>query len=753
MMTDDLSILIADDNSTHAKMIQRYLEDESVPWNVDLKAEHHPSECLKALKDSEYDLVFLDYQFPGTTGFDVLDEIRQEGLNVPIVMLTGQGNEKVAAKAVSMDIKDYIRKEDLDATTLVESIKKALIPEGFILDENGRRGEPAEQPELLHKKESLDSVEDLRRERISSDYLWDVYNTVNAGMFVLDLEGRVQTMNRRFRSLIGVRSDQLRGAPIETILTDHNGIDFAAIKKTVQDDRFLQFEASLAPLGGETVPVFLSIRSLKTAEGTLQGILCMVLEKEEDRAVQSDLLSFYSSSTTFRGLLEPDGTLINVNPAFLEIVDEAEDEVIGQAIWDTPWWKSNEEIQTQLQDALPGLKPGESLGFQTVLYTFTGDKRYVNFKFQTVTDDDDRVVYIVVEGRDITGDRRMLESYQKSEQEYSRLAEDILDSTPTGLCILDSELNVVWMNDTTERYFNIQREEFVGENILDLIDSRLASMFENGEQYRDTLLETYERNENVDKFLCHITGGENRDERWLEYSSQPIQSGVYEGGRMEHYKDVTSLKQTQGELETTLREKETLLKEIHHRVKNNLQIISSLLSLQSKKTESAELKDAFEDSIHRIRSMAMIHEHLYQSENLDQVNFRVYIEDICEHLLETYGVKELIDVVLDVEPVELNLDTSIACGLIINELLSNAIEHGSSEDGRNRVILSFGNPQGRMIRLQVTDFGEGYEDGPDMDSPDSMGLSIVRSLAEYELDGSIQFSGENGFQATVEFER
>ncbi|MFB6345649.1 MAG: response regulator, partial [bacterium] len=166
MVTDNLSILVADDNLAHAEMIERYLSDESVPWDIELKAENHPSQCLSALKASDFDLVFLDYRFPGTTGFDVLTEIRQEGLTVPIVMLTGQGSEEVAAKAVSKDIKDYLRKEELDPSTLVKSIKKALIPEGFILDEQQSSPEPVERPELLHKKKSLSSTHDISQERI-----------------------------------------------------------------------------------------------------------------------------------------------------------------------------------------------------------------------------------------------------------------------------------------------------------------------------------------------------------------------------------------------------------------------------------------------------------------------------------------------------------------------------------------------------------------------------------------------------------
>ncbi|MFB6345651.1 MAG: histidine kinase dimerization/phosphoacceptor domain -containing protein, partial [bacterium] len=438
--------------------------------------------------------------------------------------------------------------------------------------------------------------------------------------------------------------------------------------------------------------------------------------------------------------------------ALMEILETEKSDLLDQPVWDTPWWRDKEEIKSKLSKTLPQLKPGDSLQFQTAFYTFSGDKRYVNFTFEPVTGKNDQVVYLVMEGRDITEDRRLLESYQESEQQYSRLTEDMLDSAPTGLCILDADFNVAWINDAMEEYYGIDRQKLVGEDVRKLINSRLTSIFENGERYREKLFETYEREKKVRKHIFHISGDENRAERWLEYSSQPIESGVFEGGRIEHYKDVTSLKETQSELKTTLREKETLLKEIHHRVKNNLQIISSLLSLQRRKTNSSRLKEAFEDSIHRIRSMAMIHEHLYQSETLDRVDFQVYINDICDHLLETHAVEESVDVFLEVEPIELNLDTAIACGLIINELVSNAIEHGSDPGGQNRIHLSFGTMERETIRLQVIDFGAGYDGEINFKSPDSMGLNIVKSLAEYELNGEIDFSSDEGFEVTVEFE-
>ena len=141
--------------------------------------------------------------------------------------------------------------------------------------------------------------------------------------------------------------------------------------------------------------------------------------------------------------------------------------------------------------------------------------------------------------------------------------------------------------------------------------------------------------------------------------------------------DITERKKGENEILKSLKEKELLLREIHHRVKNNLQIVSTLLSLQSSQSNKIDVNDLYKESQNRIQSIALIHENLYQSEDLAHINFEVYVKGLLSDLFDSYGVdSSRIKLNLDIENVTLGIETAIPCGLIINELVSNSLKHG-----------------------------------------------------------------------------
>jgi two-component sensor histidine kinase len=190
-------------------------------------------------------------------------------------------------------------------------------------------------------------------------------------------------------------------------------------------------------------------------------------------------------------------------------------------------------------------------------------------------------------------------------------------------------------------------------------------------------------------------------------------------------------------LRASLTEKELLLKEIHHRVRNNLQIVSSLLNLQSDHVEDAATLAALRDSQDRVRAMAQIHEKLYQSEGLARIDVADYIRSITTSLFASYGVRqEQIALSLDVDEVPLGLETAIPCGLIINELISNALKHafpGGRPGGVQVELKAQG--EGRLL-LRVSDDGVGLPEHFDVKRSRSLGLQLVYALTD-QLDGTV----------------
>lgn len=215
-------------------------------------------------------------------------------------------------------------------------------------------------------------------------------------------------------------------------------------------------------------------------------------------------------------------------------------------------------------------------------------------------------------------------------------------------------------------------------------------------------------------------------------------------------KEILERRCVENELKQSLAEKDVLLKEIHHRVKNNLQIISSLLNLQSRKIKDKNARSSFLESNNRIQSIATLHEQLYRSKDLSRIDFGAHIRNMTNHLLRSYGVRNS-DISVDIEAgqVYLNINTAIPCGLIVNELVSNAIKHGFAGRTKGNIKIGFGK-DGEKYVLTVANDGERFPEDVDINSSATLGLELVTSLAK-QLKGSIEMSSGDVTEFRLEF--
>jgi two-component sensor histidine kinase/CBS domain-containing protein len=226
------------------------------------------------------------------------------------------------------------------------------------------------------------------------------------------------------------------------------------------------------------------------------------------------------------------------------------------------------------------------------------------------------------------------------------------------------------------------------------------------------------------------------------------QSELYQTAQTE----LAERKRTEEQLKTLVKEKDSLLKEIHHRVKNNLQIISSLLRLQSDYMKDEKVLALFKESQNRIRSMALIHEKLYQSKDILRISFSEYILDLTSTLLRSYtAVSQTVELHLEVNDIWLTIDTAIPCGLIINELVSNSLKHAFPTDSQNNKIsikiLSLGNDR---FRLTVGDNGIGLPQNINFRNTESLGLQLVCTFTE-QLEGEIELDVSKGTSFSITF--
>ncbi len=214
--------------------------------------------------------------------------------------------------------------------------------------------------------------------------------------------------------------------------------------------------------------------------------------------------------------------------------------------------------------------------------------------------------------------------------------------------------------------------------------------------------------------------------------------------------DITENKINEEKIRQSLQEKEVLLKEVHHRVKNNMQVISSILNLQSSYVKDTYALNLLKECQNRIKSMAFIHEALYQNKNFESVNFTEYISTISKNLLHSYSVGgEKIRLILTLDNLFLNLDTSIPCGLIINEILSNSLKYAFPDNREGIIFVTLKNNRGK-VHIEVGDNGVGIPESLDIKNTQSLGLQLVDTLVE-QINGALTLERTKGTKFIIEF--
>jgi PAS domain S-box-containing protein len=241
--------------------------------------------------------------------------------------------------------------------------------------------------------------------------------------------------------------------------------------------------------------------------------------------------------------------------------------------------------------------------------------------------------------------------------------------------------------------------------------------------------------------------------KWLDLFFNPIydvEGKVYEISLVAH--DITEKKEAEKEIVKSLKEKEILLKEIHHRVKNNLQIISSILNLQSSFVQDENTLTILQDSRNRIRSMSMIHESMYRTNNFSSIRFSDYLLNIASGLMASYQINEdYVSLKTDLHAVDLVLDQAIPCALIVNELITNSLKYAFPEN-RKGVITICVKENLNIVSLSVEDNGIGFKEGFDFMNTDTLGLQLVISLTE-QLDGKLEMKNEDGTKFLIIFDK
>ncbi len=217
--------------------------------------------------------------------------------------------------------------------------------------------------------------------------------------------------------------------------------------------------------------------------------------------------------------------------------------------------------------------------------------------------------------------------------------------------------------------------------------------------------------------------------------------------------------QAEEQIKASLREKEVLLKEIHHRTKNNMQVISSILALQSDMLEHDQVKKIFKDTENRIKSMALVHQKLYQSNDLSNINLKEYIDELAELLLKSYNAEKISFILetLETDNSFVLIDIAIPCGLILNELITNSLKYAFPGDSQDKIDetgeirIKLNRTDNHEIFIRFSDNGIGFPENFDFENADTLGLRMIISIVEHQLGGTIDFETNNGMTCQIKF--
>jgi PAS domain S-box-containing protein len=430
-------------------------------------------------------------------------------------------------------------------------------------------------------------------------------------------------------------------------------------------------------------------------------------------------------------IVDVEGRLVFASQKAYDLFRVARDcSIAGQSI--TRWVAPEHQaiVRTRLAEALGGTTQPQSGEFRLLREDRT------EFWGETASaplyDARGLVTGLLVVCRDISERKAAEKALRESEERFSRLS----DASFEGI-VLTEKGRIIDLNDRLAAMFQRTRSEMIGMHVASFVAPE--SMERVLEHQRSASEDPYE----------HVALRSDGTRFPVEIHAKSI---TVNGAsiRLTAIRDITWRKEAEKQLRSSLQEKEMLLKEIHHRVKNNMQVISSLLNLGTQKINDPAGKEILRASMNRIRSMALVHETLYKSENMADIDFNEYLRGMTSWLVQGSG-RLGVTCMITGDSIHLSLDTAIPCGLIVNELVSNALKHAFNGRDNGSINIVLRREHDGRVTLIVSDDGIGFPQDADIRAMTSLGMTLVFSLVD-QISGTITIDGTHGASVAVSFQ-
>jgi len=547
-------VLLVEDDRVDQMAFKRLVKEDKLAYQYTII--DSVSATRKILESKSFDVAILDYKLVDGDGFDILDAII--AASIPTIFLTGSGNEAIAVRAMKSGVSDYLIKDP--ERTYLEILPIAI--ENVI-----NQKEAAERCLKITRILVIedDVIDQMAFKRLVKEanlaYDYTVVGSASAAYTLLSSEAKFDVVISDYNLGDGTIFDVLNAvstsAPV--IISTGSGNEEIAVKamKAGAYDYLIK----------DPERQYLKVLPL-TVENAIRQKLAeehFKLNQELEAKVVERTAALKHSEARFRSLFEQAAVgvaQVGLDGAWL-LANQKLYDIVGYSVQEL--WQHTDLDITHPEDRLATENYFQAL-LENRIQTCSIEKRYirkngsivwVNVTVSLVRDwsneQQDSLPeidpYLIVVVEDINDRKQAEAALHESESRYRALTEEVLDTSAVGIFILDASFRVVWLNQAMERFFGLRREELIGLDKRQLICDRIQYIFADADTFTRKVFATYTNNTYVESFECHVLPDETRAERWLEHWSQPIRVGLYTGGRIEHYTDITERKQTEAALQ------------------------------------------------------------------------------------------------------------------------------------------------------------------------------------------------------------
>jgi PAS domain S-box-containing protein len=557
-------------------------------------------------------------------------------------------------------------------------------------------------------------------------------------LFVHDLEGKFLEVNQQASISLGYSVEELLSMSVSDIDPD---IENRGDRVKYWENLPATFEARLRRKDGTAFLVEIRLGPIEYGEAKV--VLAMVrditdrkmtekvLQENEDRC----RTIFQTSPDAISITRLRDRVYVEINDRFTELTGFTKDEVIGKTSLAFNIWNDSSD-----RDRLvAGLRErGQVTNLEAQFRLKDGRVRTGLMSARTICLNGEPHILSV------TRDVEDLQKVEEDLRQKTSLLNSLIEALPDSVHFKDINRRHLLTNKAYEDFFGLSRHEAVGKTIEELVTSN------NVEQSRESDEAVIETTQPIVQEHCWFD--ERLDKHIFETRKFPIVDAdgvIFAVGGIS--RDITHLKRREEEIKASLAEKGVLLREIHHRVKNNLAVVSSLLRLQARYTEDETVRSMFEESEARIRAMALAHAQLYQTEDLSQINAGQYLSSLFTSLRSFMGrLGRNILTKSEFEDINLQIDTAIPLGFIVTELVSNVYKHAFPEGRRGELELTLRSIGNHECELVVQDDGVGMPGNLDLKHPKSCGLTLVDVFVK-QINGVLEVRAVGGTEVRVRF--